>query len=144
MRVRDALEAVEGLIAKLALAIRAATGVALATSVLVLAGALAANRRARLADATILKILGATRPRLIAMFLIEYAILGGATAAFGVLAGALTAWLVVKRIMFTDFAFDWTSALAAAGGGLAFTVGLGMIGAWRILGQKPAAFLREL
>ena len=31
------------------------------TSVLVLAGALAANRRARLADATILKILGATR-----------------------------------------------------------------------------------
>ena len=144
VRVRDALEAVEGLIAKLALAIRAATGVALATSVLVLAGALAANRRARLADATILKILGATRTRLVAMFLMEYAILGGATAAFGVLAGALTAWLVVKRIMFTDFAFDWTSALAAAGGGLAFTVGLGMIGAWRILGQKPAAFLREL
>ena len=34
-----------------------------ATSVLVLAGALAANRRARLADATILKILGATRGR---------------------------------------------------------------------------------
>jgi putative ABC transport system permease protein len=34
--------------------------------------------------------------------------------------------------------------LAAAGGGLAFTVGLGMIGAWRILGQKPAVFLREL
>ncbi len=144
VRVRDALEAVEGLVSKLALAIRAATGVALATSVLVLAGALAANRRARLADATILKILGATRPRLTAMFLIEYAVLGGATAAFGVGAGTLTAWLVVKEIMFSDFAFDWTSALAAAGGGLAFTVGLGMIGAWRILGQKPAAFLREL
>ena len=60
VRVRDALETVEGLVAKLALAIRAATGVALLTSVLVLAGALAANRRARLADATILKILGAT------------------------------------------------------------------------------------
>ena len=144
VRVRDALEAIEGLVARLALAIRAATGVALATSVLVLAGALAANRRARLADATILKILGATRTRLTAMFLIEYAILGGVTAGFGVGAGALTAWLVVKRIMFSDFAFDWISALAAAGGGLAFTVGLGMIGAWRILGQKPAAFLREL
>ena len=59
--VRDALDLVEALVAKLALAIRAATGVALLTSVLVLAGALAANRRARLADATILKILGATR-----------------------------------------------------------------------------------
>ena len=144
VRVRDALETVEALVAKLALAIRAATGVALLTSVLVLAGALAANRRARLADATILKILGATRNRLASMFLIEYAILGGATAAFGVGAGALIAWLVVKRVMLSDFVFDWPSALAAAGGGLAFTIGLGMIGAWRILGQKPAAFLREL
>jgi putative ABC transport system permease protein len=50
----------------------------------------------------------------------------------------------VTRIMFSGFAFDWMSALAAAGGGLVFTVGLGMIGAWRILGQKPAVFLREL
>ena len=64
VRVREAMENVETLVAKLALAIRAATGVALTTSVLVLAGALAANRRARLADATILKILGATRGRL--------------------------------------------------------------------------------
>ena len=55
VRVREAMESVESLLAKLALAIRAATGVALTTSVLVLAGALAANRRARLADATILK-----------------------------------------------------------------------------------------
>ncbi len=144
VRVRDALETVEQLVAKLALAIRAATCVALLTSVLVLAGALAGNRRARLADATILKILGATRSRLTAMFLMEYAILGGATAVFGVGAGALTAYLVVTRIMFSDFVFDWPAALAAAGGGLLFTVGLGMIGAWRILGQKPAAFLREL
>ncbi len=144
VRVRDALETIEELVGKLALAIRAATGLALATSVLVLAGALAANRRARLADATILKILGATRTRLGLMFLAEYAILGAATAAFAVGAGTLIAWLVVTRIMFADFAFDWRSALAAAGGGLIFTVVLGMIGAWRILGQKPAAFLREL
>ena len=144
VRVHDAIETVAGLVAKLALAIRAATGVALLTSVLVLAGALAANRRARLADATILKILGATRTRLSAMFLIEYAILGAATALFAVGAGALIAYLVVSRIMLADFAFDWAPALAAAGGGLAFTVTLGMIGAWRILGQKPAAYLREL
>ena len=76
VRVREAMDSVESLVAKLALAIRAATGVALTTSVLVLAGALAANRRARLADATILKILGATRGRLTMMFLIEYALLG--------------------------------------------------------------------
>ena len=144
VRVRETLQQIEGLVAKLALAIRAATGVALLTSALVLGGALAANRRTRLADATILKILGATRPRLIMMFLIEYALLGVVTAAFGAGAGALTAYWVVERIMRFQFLFDWVPTLAPAGGGLAFTVGLGMIGAWRILGQKPAAFLREL
>ena len=144
VRVREAMENVEMLVMKLALAIRAATGVALTTSVLVLAGALAANRRARLADATILKILGATRGRLTKMFLIEYALLGVATAAFGVAAGTTAAYWVATRMMELDFVFDWPAALAAAAGGLAITVGLGMIGAWRILSQKPAAYLREL
>jgi putative ABC transport system permease protein len=144
VRVREVMDNVEKLVMKLALAIRAATGVALTTSVLVLAGALAANRRARLADATILKILGATRGRLTAMFLIEYALLGAATAAFGVAAGTFAAFWVVERIMQFDFVFDLPAALAAAGGGLAVTVGLGMIGAWRTLSQKPAAYLREL
>jgi putative ABC transport system permease protein len=144
IRLREAMEELEALVAKLALAIRAATGVALMTSVLVLAGALAANRRARLADATILKILGATRARLTAMFLIEYALLGASTAAFGVAAGALAASWAVNHIMKFHFTFDWTSSLIAAGGGLAVTIGLGMIGAWRTLSQKPAAYLREL
>jgi putative ABC transport system permease protein len=144
VRVREAMEDFEALVAKLALAIRAATGIALTTSVLVLAGALAANRRARLADATILKILGATRGRLTAMFLIEYAILGVSTAAFGVGAGALAANWAVNHIMKFHFIFDWASSLAAAAGGLAITIGLGMIGAWRVLSQKPAAYLREL
>jgi putative ABC transport system permease protein len=144
VRLREAMEEFEALVAKLALAIRAATGVALMTSVLVLAGALAANRRARLADATMLKILGATRGRLAAMFLIEYALLGAFTAAFGVAAGALAAGWAVNHIMKFHFSFDWTSSLVAAGGGLAITIGLGMIGAWRVLSQKPVEYLREL
>ena len=43
-----------------------------------------------------------------------------------------------------DFAFAAGPALAAVAAGLALTVALGMVGAWRILGEKPAAFLREL
>jgi putative ABC transport system permease protein len=143
VRVREVLEAVEALLGKLTQAIRAASGIALGTSVLVLAGALAANRRARMADAVILKILGATRRRLIVTFLIEYATLGVATAAFGVGAGALAAYVIVADLMGFEFEFDAAPALAAAGAGLALTVVLGMIGAWRILGQKPAAFLRS-
>ena len=68
--VREALATIEALTAKLALAIRSASGVALASAVLVLAGALAASRRTHIADVVVLKILGATRiARLIASFL---------------------------------------------------------------------------
>jgi putative ABC transport system permease protein len=144
LRVRDALETVEGLVARLAVAIRAATGVALATSVLVLAGALAANRRARIYDAVILKILGATRTRLLIAFLLEYALLGATTVAFGLTAGVVAAYAIVTRIMQLDFVLSWPAALAAAAAGLMLTVALGLVGAWRILGQKPAAYLREL
>jgi putative ABC transport system permease protein len=144
LRVRDALATIEALVGKLAVAIRSASGVALSTSVLVLAGALAANRRARIYDSVVLKILGATRGRLLAAFLIEYALLGAITAAFGVAAGAGAAWAIVTRVMQFDFAFSWPAASGAALGALTLTVALGMAGAWRILGQKPAAFLREL
>ena len=142
IRIGEALSQIESIASKLNAAIRAAAGIALFTAVLVLAGALAANRRARMADAVVLKILGATRGRLMATFLIEYATLGAATALFGVGAGALAAYVIVARVMGFDFAFYSGTALVAALAGLGLTVGLGMIGAWRILGLKPAEFLR--
>jgi putative ABC transport system permease protein len=144
LRVREALETVETLIDKLAVAIRSASAVALSTSVLVLAGALAANRRTRIYDSVVLKILGATRGRLLAAFLIEYALLGAATAAFGLAAGAGAAYVIVTRIMQLDFAFSWPAAIGAAVAALLTTIALGLVGSWRILGQKPASFLREL
>ena len=104
VRVKEALETVASLVARLDLAIRAAAGVALATAVLVLAGALAANAQARLMDSVRLKILGATRRRLIAASLIEFATLGVATAVFGVGAGALAAYVIVVYVMQFDFA----------------------------------------
>jgi len=144
VRVRDALQTLVGLLDKLNLAIRSASGVALSTSALVLAGALAANRRARIYDSVVLKTLGATRLRLIAAFAIEYVLLGAATAAFGMAAGAAAAYFIVTRVMELDFAFAWAPAFAAAAAALLVTVLLGLIGSWRILGQKPAVVLREL
>ncbi|TGR94215.1 ABC transporter permease, partial [bacterium M00.F.Ca.ET.191.01.1.1] len=66
VRVKDALDIVNRLVAQLGTAIRAAAGVALIASVLVLSGALAAGNRARIHDAVVLKTLGATRRTLIA------------------------------------------------------------------------------
>jgi putative ABC transport system permease protein len=144
VRVKDAIQAVNDIVAQLATAIRGASSIALAASLLVLAGALAAGHRARLYDAVVLKTLGATRARLMAAYVLEYGALGIATAVFGLLAGTIAAWLIVTRVMNLGFTLEPAGALAAAGLAVVAAVGLGLLGTLRILGQKPAPYLRNL
>jgi putative ABC transport system permease protein len=144
IKVKDVLEAVSNIISQLAVAIRAASSVALVAAILVLAGAIAAGQRARAYDAVILKTLGATRRRLLAAMLVEYALLGTVAALFGLIAGAAAAYVIVTGIMGFDFAWIWGQSLAAAALALVFAVLLGLIGTWRVLGVKPAAMLRSL
>ncbi|GJE73509.1 ABC transporter permease [Methylorubrum suomiense] len=143
VRVKDALDAVNDLVHKLTLAIRGASVVAILTSLLVLAGALAAGHRSRLYDAVVLKVLGATRGRLLFAYILEYGALGMATAVFGILAGTLASWGIVTRVMRLDFRPDLGGALMVAGLAVAFAVIVGLAGTWRILGQKPAPYLRQ-
>jgi putative ABC transport system permease protein len=142
--VREALEQVNSLVSKLALAIRGASAVTIVASVLVLAGALGAGQRARIGDAVILKTLGATRLKLFAAFLLEYGLLGAVTALFGFLAGSLAAWAIVTRLM--NLGFHWLigSALSACIVAIVVTILFGLVGTWRILSQKPAPYLRNL
>jgi putative ABC transport system permease protein len=144
VRVKDALEAVNGVVSQLVLAIRGASTIALAASVLVLAGALAAGHRARLYDAVVLKTLGATRGRLLTAYALEYGALGLATAAFGLVAGSLAGWLIVSTLMQMDFTLALSGAFLAAALAVVVTISLGLLGTWRILSQKPAPYLRNL
>lgn len=144
VRVKDAIAQVNDLVAQLAWAIRGASSITLIASVLVLAGALAAGHRNRIYDAVILKTIGATRPRLILAYGLEYAILGLTTAVFALVAGGVAAWFVITRIMEGTFVLMPVTAAGAALVALVLTVGFGLIGTWRILGEKPAPVLRNL
>jgi len=144
VRVKDAIAQVNDLVSQLAWAIRGASSITLIASVLVLAGALAAGHRSRIYDAVILKTLGATRPRLILAYALEYAILGLSTAVFALVAGGVAAWFVITQIMEGSFVLMPVTAASAALVALVLTVGFGLIGTWRILGEKPAPVLRNL
>ncbi|MCO6386752.1 ABC transporter permease [Aliihoeflea sp. 40Bstr573] len=144
VRVKDALDIVNQIVAQLAVAIRAAAGVALVASVLVLSGALAAGNRARVHDAVVLKTLGATRRTLITAFSLEYTIIGLATAVFALFAGGVAAWFVITRIMGLPSAFLPEVAVSTIVIALVLTVGFGLVGTWRVLGHKAAPILREL
>lgn len=144
VRVKDAIDAVNAVVSQLLFAIRAASSIALAASLLVLAGALAAGHRARLYDAVVLKTLGATRPWLLGAYLVEYGVLGLLTALFGMVTGSALGGFIVSRVMNLDFVPDIGAAALSATIAVVIAVCLGLAGTWRILGQKPAPYLRTL
>jgi putative ABC transport system permease protein len=141
--VRDALATVSGIIAAIAAAMRVTAGITLAAGVLVLAGAIAAEHRRRLYDAVVLKVLGATRRDVTRAFLIEYGLLGVATAVIASAIGTLAGYLTLTRVMHTTWSFLPGAVLTTAALAALFTLAVGYAGTWRALGAKAAPFLRN-
>ncbi len=144
MRVRDVLDSVGATVTNLVLGIRAASVLTLIVAILVLAGALAAGHRRRVYEAVVLKVLGATRVRLVGVYAIEYLLLGAATALLAFAAGTAAAAFVLRHFMHLPFLWLPQAPLAACALTVLFVVLLGLLGTARALGQKPAPLLRDL
>jgi putative ABC transport system permease protein len=136
------LAAVDELLGKLIVGVRAASAVTFVTGVLVLAGALAAGLGGRLYDAAVLKTLGATRRQLVSAFAIEYALLGLIASVFAVAAGSIAAWALVYFLLEIPWSFSPSIAILTAVGAVVSAVGAGLLTTWRALQAKPAHLLR--
>ena len=143
VRVRDALAEVGELLAALARGIEVASLVTVLAGVLVLAGAIAAGHRARLYDAVVLKVLGATRKRLALVYTLEYGLLGTLAGAAALVAGSLAAWAVAYWVIDIPFVFDGRSVAFTIVGGALGTILLGLSGGFAALSAKPAKRLRN-
>ena len=143
VRVKDALDMVSTLLGQMLMAIRGANALTLITGVLVLAGALAAGLSERLYEAVVLKTYGATRRQLMSAFVIEYAGLGLAAAAFGLVVGSAASWFLAQFILELPWSFSLPTALLTALIAMAVTVAAGLAVTWRALSAKPAPFLRN-
>ena len=143
VRVRDAIQQVQTLLASLAQGVSAASLVTILAGLLVLAGAIAAGSRARLYDATILKVLGATRARIALVYVIEYGVLGAATGLLALAAGTLAAWIIARTILDVPFTFDTMAVVVTVAGGGAATLLFGLLGALGALSVRPARRLRS-
>ncbi|MEA2780221.1 MAG: putative transport system permease protein, partial [Rhodospirillaceae bacterium] len=143
IRVREALASAERMLGAMTRAVAATAAVALIAGIAVLAGAVVADRRRRIYDAVVLKVLGATRRDVLAGLALEYGVLGLVTAVIALLLGSLAAYGFVRWGMEGNFVLLPGVALmtAAAGTGLAILIGLA--GTWRALGEKPAPLLRN-
>lgn len=142
VRVRDALDAISDLLGKLLLAVRGSNVITLLVGILVLAGAMATGLKARIYDAVILKTLGATRRQLLTAHALEYALLGGLTSIFAVIAGATASWGIIRFVMRFDWSFEPVTALATVAFAAFVTVIAGFTVTWRALTAKVAPILR--
>ena len=142
VRVRETLETVNALLNNLAMAVRAAGAVTLVTGMLVLAGALAAGHGQRVYDAVLLKVLGASRARIVAAYAAEYALLGLAAASLASLIGTAAAYMTVTYLMHAEFVFLPVTLIVTLVATVFLTVFLGLGVTWRALGQKAAGLLR--
>jgi putative ABC transport system permease protein len=143
VRVKDALDTVNGLLGQMLTAIRSANVLTLLTGVLVLAGALAAGLSERLYEAVVLKTYGASKRQLVGAFVIEYAGLGLAAAAFGLAVGSAASWFLALYILEMPWSFSATTATLTALIAMLVTVAAGLAVTWTALSAKPAPYLRN-
>ncbi len=143
VRVRDSIAQLEVFIGQISEGISAASLLTILAGLLVLAGAITAGTRSRVYDATILKVLGATRARIAAVHAIEFALLGVVTGVMALAAGTAGAWAICAFILDIGFAFDGVAAAATVGGGAVAVLMFGLFGALAALGARPTGVLRN-
>jgi putative ABC transport system permease protein len=144
IRVKEVVETVSGLLSQLAVAVRSAASVAILAGIAVLVGALAASRRARVYDSVILKMLGATRGRILASQAAEF---GALALIVGLLAfglGSAAGWYVTVKLLELDWTPDWGVVAATLALGALVTLVLGLLGSLPALAARPARALRTL
>ena len=121
---------------------RALASLALIAGVLVLAGAISAGRRARIYDAVVLKVLGATRKNLLGAYIVEYAAIGLSASVIAGALGTLAGWLIVSKVMRAEWVFLPGTLVGTAVVCTLAVMAFGFVGTWRALSQKALPILR--
>lgn len=114
----------------------------LITGFVVLIGAAAAGERARVYEAAVLKVLGASRGRILASFALRSVLMGAAAGVVAIFAGGLAGYAVLEWVMDSAFSFDVWPALIIILGGILATLLAGLAFVWRPLAARPAGVLR--
>jgi len=129
---------------QVALAILAASSVAVLAGIAVLIGAIAAARAARIYDTVILRVLGASRGQLLGLQLAEFGLLAAVLAVVALALGTGLAWLVITQLFEFDWLPDWGRILAVLAAGLALVLVFALGASLPLLRARPASTLRTL
>ena len=142
INVAATFEVVRQAILQITYVIQFLAGFSIFAGIIILASSIAGTRFRRIREVVVLKTLGATRPRIAAIFSIEFAVLGLVAATVGLIFANIGAALFL-HISKIDFHFQPGLTLLALFITAALTVVAGWLASYRVLGQKPLEVLRE-
>jgi putative ABC transport system permease protein len=141
--VAATLETIRQVLLQITYVIQFLAAFSIFAGIVILASAIAGTKYRRIREVVVLKTLGATRPRIAAIFSIEFAVLGLIAGAVGLVFANLLARTLLNRALHFEYHFQpWLNL----GGWLAvgaLTVIAGWLASNRVLGQKPLEVLRE-
>ena len=142
LRIREILEKVAAILETIGLGIRLLGGFTVLTSIAILAGAVSAGLVKRAREVALLKTLGMTRRGVVAVFSVEYALIGLVAGAIGAVGGGLVSWTVLTQGMEMEWTFRVLPYLLAVMGSIGLTVLAGISASTRALSRRPIEVLR--
>ena len=141
--VKAAISRVSEALTAIAEATTLAAMATLITGFVVLIGAAASGERARIYEAAVLKVMGASRGRILASFALRSVLMGAAAGGVAIVAGAIAGWAVLTFVMDSSYTFEPQSALIIVLGGILATLLAGLVFVLRPLSTRPAHVLRS-
>jgi putative ABC transport system permease protein len=118
---------IQEIVDRVVFAIRFLATFSLVTGVIVLAGAIAASRMARIRESALLRTLGATRRQLLDVAAAEFTVLGGLAALAGTGLALVAGWLLALRVFETPYGIPTVPLLGLAALVVALTVAGGLL-----------------
>ncbi len=143
INVAATLETVRQAVLQITRVIQFLASFSIFAGIVILASAIAGTRYRRIREVVVLKTLGATRPRIAAIFSVEFAVLGLVAGVVGVVFANLLSRFVLVRALKFEYSFAAGLSSSAVFCTAALTMVAGWLASHRVLGQKPLEVLRE-
>jgi putative ABC transport system permease protein len=142
INIADVIETIQGVVQQITIVVRFLAAFSILAGAIILASSIASTQFRRVREVVVLKTLGAKRNHIVAVFSVEFMVLGLLAGLVGVIFANLLSRILLHRL---DVAFhvEWlATAIALIGTAVLATV-TGWATSFRILGQKPLQVLRE-
>lgn len=143
VKIREVLDKIRTALERLGLGVRFLGGFTIVTGLIILAGSISAGTVRRGREVAVLKTLGVTRLGVVAIFSIEYALIGLVAGLIGSIGSSVLAWAVLTRAM--EVGWSWQPVYLAAGPAACavLSVVAGILVSWRALERRPVEALRH-